>query len=163
MYAPKKGIRCQYTTESRTEWCCLLECNRRWHYSSVCLTKRKSVYRLRKLGTVKLYSKLLLNRRHLGEQWKNYDHLIRTWIAGRYSRITYIRDMKGTKEIVLTNIWHPVRGLYFGLLLHRIVNVFWTLNLRRIEKRKKTEFFWLWRENLFWPSFHRIVNTFISD
>lgn len=58
-----------------------------------------------------------------------------------YNCITYIRDMKSTKERVLTNIWQPARELYLGLLLHGIiVNVFRILNLRLIVKPERQSF-----------------------
>ena len=52
-----------------------------------------------------------------------------------YNRITYIRDMKRTKDRVLNNnIWQLARERYFGLLLHGIVNEFRTPNLRKLIK-----------------------------
>ena len=51
--------------------------------------------------------------------------------------------MKSTIGGVLTNIWQPARELYFGLLLHGIVKIFWILNLRRLEKSRESSPFYM--------------------
>ena len=57
-----------------------------------------------------------------------------------YNSMTYIRDMKSTKERVLTNFVSLHESSILALLLRRIVNVFRTLNSRRIAKRERQSF-----------------------